>query len=217
MGSSGWSAGKQATPIPPTVIPITPTVVHTTGSGELLVQADSVVGTAEGGIILAENDGTIPFTIHFNQKSGLFEIQGEARGSGKNTYEHPECKATATFWVDYVVAGVLVPKEGLAADKGNGCYMVIKVHQEWQDVIGIAATCKNISIKGLVASPVGTKNTTGPYKVPVLGGTIYNGAGGGEIIRNDTWQTEYKITVQKLDLPQESGCFAGETIIKPNK
>jgi hypothetical protein len=216
VGCAGNGVTGKAEDVTPTVPPITPTVVHENGSGELLVQADSGVNTAEGGYIHAENDGTIPFTIHFNPKSEYYEITGEARGNGGNTYKHPQCEATATFWVEYVVSGVLVPAKGLVGDKGKGCYMIIKIHQEWQEFIDVVASCESTAIKGLAASPGGTKNTMGPYRIPKLGGPLFEGASGGEIIDNGTWQTEYKIKAQKLDIPQETGCIVGE-ILKQSK
>jgi hypothetical protein len=115
-----------------------------------------------------------------------------------------------------VVSGVLVPAKGLVGDKGKGCYMIIKIHQEWQEFIDVVASCESTAIKGLVASPGGTKNTMGPYRIPKLEGPLFEGASGGEIIDNGTWQTEYKIKVQKLDIPQETGCIVGE-ILKQSK
>jgi hypothetical protein len=214
FGCAGNGVTGKAEDVKPTVPPITPTVVPETGSGELFLKLQRNVYGANRSVVRLSAEGAIPFTIHSQPNTKLWDIQGEGKADNTAKFEDKEagCTAESKWTLDYYVAGVLVPAGGLPADKGQGCYMLIKITQAWHEEIGAVASCPRG--KGPVMLVGAHEETYGPYKFPIMEGAPANDKSILEINGLD-WVYQFK--VRKLDVPLQTGCMEGEVIIVPSK
>jgi hypothetical protein len=198
--------------VPTKVTPVTPTAE--TGNGELFLTIKQNVYGENRSVVRTSAEGAIPFTIHFNPNTKLWDIQGEGKADNTAKFEDKEveCTAESKWTLDYYVVGVLVPAGGLPADKGQGCYMLIKITQAWHEEIGAVASCPHS--KGPVKLIGGYEETYGPYKFPIMEGATVNDT---SVLEMASIEWAYQFNVRKLDVPLQTGCMEGEVIIVPSK
>ncbi len=197
------TAQSSSTRIQPTHTPaktVTPAIG--TGSGKLVVERFTQL-PATNGIVTVTAQGTIPFTISFNQARGIFEVKGAGKGGGTTKLESNNCQALSSYLLDYTVTGTLAPSQGLTGDDGNGCYLIVQLMEDWQEIIEAAGQCQGRS--GMAAVEMGYSVPYGPYKLPLVEGATTQ----GQEDQTSFYKFEYKVKVQKLDIPLESGCMAG--------
>ncbi len=160
--------------------------------------------TSNGGNISHSVVGIVPFKIQFSQKQGVYQVKGNHQGSGKTEFNSPDCRCAATWAADLTVSGTLIPPDALIAEgPGSGCYLQIHVSELWE----IFDTVCNCDFGSAMVTTAPNEVDFGPLKLVLLDGAQ---TGELETVGNTSWN--YIWRVDKLNVPLESGCMAGETI-----
>jgi hypothetical protein len=185
---------------------LTPTPITEKGKGEMYHFNTVNMVDANQGIMSSIAEGTIPFTITHNPKSGVWEVKGSRLAAGTTEYDASKpskISCSATWNVELTLSAILVPAGVLITDK-EGCYMQLSIVEDWEK---IEATCSTHlgTASGLWDADV--MNTHGPFKFNLIEGeqkNQYYKFQGGSV--DSTWR------IETLDVPTDTGCAAGVTV-----